>query len=33
MQDVEKHLCNRTKKKENQESQELFDYNWLDEDN
>lgn len=33
MQDVEKHLNSRNNKKENQKSEELFDYNWLDEDN
>jgi len=32
MQDVNKHLANRSKEKGNQK-EELFDYNWLDEDN
>lgn len=31
--DVEKHLSNRNKKKENDKVEELFDYNWLDESN
>ena len=33
MKDVEKHITNRNKKKEDQKVEELFDYNWLDEDN
>ncbi len=31
MQDVEKHLSNRNKKKDDQKEEELFDYDWLDE--
>lgn len=31
--DVEKNLVNRSKKKDNQNSDELFDYNWLEENN
>lgn len=33
MQDVDKHLNNRSKKNEEKQTKELFDYNWLDEDN
>jgi len=33
MQDVNKHVSNRNNKKDDQKVEELFDYNWLDEDN
>jgi len=33
MQDVDKHISNRNNKKEDQKVEDLFDYNWLDEDN
>lgn len=33
MKDVEKHLLNKSKKKDDEKVEELFDYNWLDENN
>ena len=33
MNDVEKHMTNRIKNKEAESSNDLFDYNWLDENN
>lgn len=33
MTEVEKYISNRTNKKEEQKVEELFDYNWLDENN
>lgn len=33
MNDVEKHMTNKIKNKETESSNELFDYNWLDENN
>lgn len=33
MEDVEKYMTKRTKKKDDEKVEELFDYNWLDESN